>query len=320
MSVDEKTRFHALCVVHDTEQTFVVSEDIDILLKKWAEKNNFRIPEKEFFLELRKEMKQKLLEFFPDVHFIAEEEISAYIRKSTFGKESHVVSLDKVYTSDGFLALEATRMVGENFKDLDNASRSHVSIEEQIETIALHVQQPVILIDDVIYSGNNLVDIIQRMKRAGIEVSSVITGISIGMGAEKILSEFNHVSIYSTIHYEKVIDEVCERDFYVGVPFSGRLLGTVVNGVPIPNDPETGVPYFRPFANIEKTISWGSIPEERVANWSRFCISQSIKLWEKIESLSGKKVPCSNVERIPISFSKDGSSFVEKLRECLHLV
>lgn len=320
MSVDKNPRFHALCVVHDTEHTFVVSEDIDVLLKKWAEKNNFRIPEKEFFLELRKEMKQKLLEFFPDVHFIAEEEISSYIRRSTFGKESHIVSLDKVYTSDGFLTLEATRMVGKNFKDLDNTSRSHVSIEEQIKTIALHAQQPVVLIDDVIYSGNNLIDIIQRMKRAGIEVSSIITGISIGMGAEKILSEFDYISIYSTVHYEKVIDEVCERDFYVGVPFSGRLLGSVVDGIPVPNDPEIGVPYFLPFANVEKTMSWGSIPEERVEDWSRFCISQSIKLWEKIETTSGKKVLCSDVKRIPISFSKDDSSFVEKLRECLHLV
>lgn len=313
-------RMDAFCVVHS--KAFVVSEDIDVLLQAWGEKRGFKIPDTRFFESAREEMKKRLLDFFPDVQFIKKGAIIENIGKRIPKGDASVVSLDKIYTRNArnLFEMEVTRMVGEDLEFLDNASRIAKTIEEQIEDLATLIapeNRKITLVDDVIFTGENLVSLIKKFRNAGICVSGVISGISVEAGTEKILNEFDDVSIFSVIHYKDIVDEICERDFYVGIPLSGRLVGHRKNGVVVPISPETGVPYLLPFADEQHAVSWSSVPEEHIRDWSRFCLEQSLKLWEEIEILSEKKVFCSDLERNPVSFGNEGS-LVEKIRECLH--
>ena len=85
--------------------------------------------------------------------------------------------------------------------------------------------------------------------------------------------------------YNQVVDEVCERDFYLGIPYSGRSLMGGEN---------FGLSYILPFGNPE---AWASIPNEYQKFFSIFCINQTIKLFEEIENSSNKIVDCSDIDR-----------------------
>lgn len=102
--------------------------------------------------------------------------------------------------------------------------------------------------------------------------------------------------------YEEVIDEVCERDFYPGVPFSGRLLV---------NHENVGVPYLLPFGHPGK---WASIPDRWQVSFSGFCLQQTIRLFEEIERCSDRMVGCSELGRMVATLPRDGTRFVEALR------
>jgi hypothetical protein len=94
--------------------------------------------------------------------------------------------------------------------------------------------------------------------------------------------------------YEDVIDEVCERDFYPGVPMSGRLLAGVGNW---------GAPYIKPFGNPEK---WASIPSEHVADFSWLCLENAVALFETIEQLSGRSVHIEDLDRRIVGLPESG--------------
>lgn len=78
---------------------------------------------------------------------------------------------------------------------------------------------------------------------------------------------------------EKVMDQICERDFYFGVAGSG---------ISIKNDDSIyKAPYFIPYGN---PFERASIPKEYENIFSIGCINRSISLWEEIEKLSNKKI------------------------------
>ena len=160
----------------------------------------------------------------------------------------------------------------------------------------------VALVDDVIFSGTVLERIINLLSRINIQVPIICAGIGIGEGINRIKATKRQVRCVRT--YEKVIDEVCERDFYPGVPLSGRLLAGGEN---------IGIPYLLPFGNPE---SWASIPSQQAANFSKFCLRQTISLFDEIERGSDKQVFCRNLGRKVIGLPMD-ARYTDALRKIL---
>ncbi len=75
------------------------------------------------------------------------------------------------------------------------------------------------------------------------------------------------------------MDQICERDFYFGIPGSG---------ISLKKDTQVyKAPYFLPYGN---PVERASIPEEYAKYFSDTCIKRSIKLWEEIENLSKRKL------------------------------
>jgi hypothetical protein len=158
------------------------------------------------------------------------------------------------------------------------------------------------LIDDVIFSGILIGRLVKILSNFGITVSTVYAGIGIQKGIDHI-SKNGKIKIDCAKVYSEVIDEVCERDFYLGIPYSGRSLV---------GDNNMSLPYFLPYGN---PLAWASIPSPFEIEFSKFCIKQTILLFEEIEKISNKKVCCSDIKRrIPNqSFNGDYVSFLKNI-------
>lgn len=284
---------------------YVISEDIHIFLKEWAAKSKFNLPSIRFFKKLRKEMRKYLSGIFysDDVYMISVEELRDGIEKLIIGlRELPAVSMDKVYFRTK-PEIQIARTVDKFLNDCGIGPRFGASsIRKQLLNIKKEYKK-IILVDDVLFSGKMVVEIIESFKGMGVDVPAVVIGITIGEGVRQV-KKMTSSRVFSVRYYRKVIDEICERDFYPGVPLSGRLV--------VGSRIETGAPYLLPFG---KPYEWASIPKEKEKEFSVFCLNQTIKLWEVIEKASGKIVRCCDLERIPIGISCTNKRFVNELKK-----
>jgi len=201
---------------------YIVSADIYLLLNKWAEQKNFVLPEKEFFCELRKEFSNHMLQLFPCFEFVSEGVILEHMQTTTIRSNLPCVSLDPVYFCCDF-SIELTRKVDlqGNDKGFQHRFGSNALLK-QLSQLKLHQVREICLVDDVVFSGVLMERVIKLLSDIGINVPVVCAGIGIQEGVNRILTPKREVSCAKI--YNEVIDEVCERDFYLGVPFSGRSL------------------------------------------------------------------------------------------------
>jgi len=288
---------------------YVISEDIEVLLKEWAKMRNFKIPSENYFKKLREEFKRKLEEIFGkgNVDMVSSQELRGEMQKLIYQTGLPAVSMDRVYIRTS-PSIEVSRIVDDFLNDCGIGSRFGAPpLQEQLFKVKERFKE-IVLVDDVIFSGKVISEILLSLNKLGVKVPIVVAGITIGEGAE-ILKEKTGAEILTVRYYKEVIDEICERDFYPGVPLSGRLMTT--------SSIEIGVPYLLPFG---KPCEWASIPKERVKEFSQFCLEQTIKLWETIEKVSRKIVRCKDLERLPRGLSNDSSRFVDELWRVKHFL
>lgn len=296
-------------IPHHRDSKYVVSEDIKLLLSKWCKDMGFKLPDDVFFEAMRNRMRSKLQDIFSEyeVVFVSEKEITEPLSHLLENANAPIVSLDKIYTNQA-LSLDYTRLVNHQSEYLGLSSRTQKSISKQLDEIdsKLSDSRSIELVDDVIFSGDGIIDVISWFNQRGIKVERVIAGISIGNSSKKIISTCNLTNpsliVESALHFEDVLDEICERDFYPGVPLSGRLIGTKNGENLMPIVPEIGASYILPYGNPSK---WASIPQDRVKDWSYFCLEQTRTLWYIIEKLSSQQILCKDLPRRPPFFHDD---------------
>ena len=265
-------------------KSYVVSADIYLLLTKWAKEKNFILPGKEFFDKLRQELSVYMLQIFISFEFISEEEISKHIQGVTTESGLPVVTLDQVYCPSVY-GINLTRKVDLKGEDKGLYSRfGSPSFLKQLNDLKMKGIRQICLVDDVIFSGVLIERLIKVLSGFGITVPRVCAGIGIVEGIDRI-SKKKKIKIDCAKIYDDVIDEVCERDFYLGIPYSGRS---------VVGDGNISLPYFFPFG---KPGRWASIPPTFEIEFSKFCINQTVSLFEEIEKVSSKQVCCSDINR-----------------------
>ena len=282
---------------------YVVSADIQILLEGWAARAGFIAPASRLFKEIRKDSHAYLSKIFSNVDLVPEEELKDGIESLVGDCNLPTISLDKVYHQSQ-LTLEITRCVDSNKKNRGLGRRAGTSsLKKQFHTLTQHGIKEAILVDDVIFSGDLIARVKAVLQKSGILIPFVICGIGIGDGVKRIE---NTDCEGKCVRYDReVIDEICERDFYPGVPLSGRMLL---------NNGNVGLPYILPFGDPQ---DWASIPAEWQKQFSRFYIEQTIELFEAVELASGKTVSCADLERKVFMFPQDKRSYVHALRQLL---
>lgn len=281
---------------------YVVSEDIDVLLERWAKRHSFQLPPASFFKRLRKQMVCVFTKMFTNVEFIPSRDLvnpssPDDVRGLPF------VTLDRVYADTPY-RIELSRTVGSDLSDGPVGTRGGApDLQTQLATLkgALNGQTDIVIYDDVVFSGHFLSEACRTIEGAGLRIRKVLCGIGIDEGVERVTQGGWSIECLKT--YAEVVDQVCERDFYPGVDCSGRTLAS---------NPTFGLPYLRPFGD---PVKWASIPAECAADFSRFCITQSIDLFREIGRVSGRAVPCSVIDRKLANMGSNGASFVDYLAD-----
>lgn len=292
---------------------YVVSADIRFLLKKWAIRHEFILPDGHFFRLLRKKFEEYMRSVFPKFELVSENELSVGLNKLVRESSLPAVSLDEVYLKGRPMRLRLTRTVDEFLGDSGIESRfpETQSPEVQITRIASALKKnghrDIVLVDDVIFSGALIEDVCAALGYHNINVRCVCAGIGIAQGVGRLASPYRSVQCVRS--YEYVIDQICERDFYPGVPFSGRTLRALRS-----RGRSVGVPYFH---REDKLQEWASIPSRLWDEFSRMCISQTIDLFEAIGEMSGRPVRVSDIDRTMLGstlFANEKETFVDELR------
>ena len=278
---------------------YIVSADTQGLLTKWSRETGYTIPETDYFQGMLKDLGNTLQEYFPDVDVVPESFLRAGLKQLSGNADMPIVSLDRIYVDKedknivGFL--DTTRSVDTNLNSTGLVSRNTVSIDAQIKNLSgQYSGQTIALIDDVIFGGNTMIELIDKFQNQGVTVSRVIAGIAIQEGID--LLNTKQVEVLSLLTYPNVVDEICERDFIPGTPESGRTI--LIKGK------RYGAPYLLPFG---KPGSWASIPENKEKDFSLFCLSQSENLWKRIERESASTVPTKALSKPIYGLSEEAS-------------
>lgn len=278
---------------------YVVSADIRILLSQWASRRGFILPEQGFFTDLRAEFSRLMQRVFPEFVFISEQEMAEGLREKTASARHPLLSLERAYLETPF-KLEVSRCVDEHNADAGLYSRNGAPrLHAQLTALRAANVLTVSVVDDVIFSGGFLLRILELLEKTGIEVAAVYTGIAIGSGIGKVRAAGYRVECVR--FFPEVVDEVCERDFFPGVPLSGRTLRGAQN---------IGIPYILPFGLMDK---WASISGEHEKSVSKRCVDLTVMLFDEIDRVSGRPVLCSDLERGVLGIASSAVSFSRTL-------
>jgi hypothetical protein len=300
----------------EDKKPYVVSADLSLLLKRWSCSSGYSVPNEDFIQGLTRDLESALSDSLPHcvVEIVDEDEIKTGLGILAEESKYPIASLDRVYVDDnapnviGYL--DFTRAVNENFESLGLQPREgFLPVDSQLAAIAKIANGPIILLDDVVFSGADMTKedktgICQKLEKMGSPVVKVITGIGIGEGVTKLRNA--GIEVECVREYDQVEDEICKRDFFACIPMSGRML-IDKNGV------VWSAPYFKPFGDPKK---WASIPESAATEFSRFALKQSILLWQKVESLSQSTISTDIVPR-RIRELERGISVVQALKKYL---
>lgn len=292
---------------------YVVSQDIDLLVERWCNNSHLAPPSDSFYLELRSSLKDFLKNIFANVTIVASEEIRSGLLESAIKYEQAgltVVSLERAYLEDGEVGgrIELTRTVDEDGDDIIIPSPRFGTPDKRSQFERLRGKN-IALFDDVIFSGRTLIETISALHQYHVNVHAVTVAVGVKDGVDKLRNAGFCVSgmpkqlnIECLDEFDDVSDQVCERDFYPGIPYSGRQYFC----------DDTAFPYLLPFGRPDK---WASIPEKELKKFSALCIDNTISLFEEIERINGTIIPCSAVPRPVYGFPKNGTRFVDLLAE-----
>ncbi|MDD5749984.1 MAG: hypothetical protein PHO91_04420 [Patescibacteria group bacterium] len=282
---------------------YVVSADIRLLLQRWATQSGFVLPRDEFFCQLRRSFSDYMQSIFSSFDLVSEDEIYAGLVELTAGSSLPILSLDGVYFDSQF-NLEIARLADGEGKSCGLGRRAGApSLFKQIRRLQMGGLREAVIVDDVVFSGALLERVVNLLSRLRIEVPLVCVGIGIAEGVDRIRQGGREVRCVRA--YDQVIDEVCERDFYPGVPLSGRLFVAGDN---------VGIPYLLPFG---KPVSWASIPSKHAKDFSRFCLVQTKNLFDEIGLCSNRPVLCQDLGRKVIGLPTDETRYGDFLCKIL---
>lgn len=293
---------------------YLVTEDVEYLMRRWAGRTGFTCPGHYFFGEQQGSLLAHLSSLFPEVRLIDFQVLSRKLRKAVkICQGTTVVSLDQVY-DDAPHHLESNRLADlETMEVIGEAQRyGYYPLVEQIR--ALPRDRPITLVDDGCFTGETLLRIASLMRQEGLRINKVVVGLVVGRPNNVLIKTNPEWPLEAIYEFPEAIDWVCERDFFVGVPLSGRTAGLKTDSGVVPCEPEVALPYCLPFGD---PIKGASIPAENAVDFSRFILDLSRQLWQEVGRLSGQPVLNRDIPRLPRGVARDDQLFIVTLSQAL---
>ncbi len=299
---------------HFSGTHYVVSEDVDILVSRWCKRKGFIPPSLDFYVSQRARTKAFLQNIFARVTFIDGKEIQNGLIASVAQHKKNgliVVGLERVYLEDSFFdaRIEITRSVDGDRRDIQIPMPRKGTPSKRVQFEQLRGKN-IALVDDVVFSGKTLVGTISELHKYHVNVHAVTAAIGVKNGVDYLNNaQFairgmpDHLIVHCLEEFDGVSDQICERDLYPGVPYSGREFFGVEN---------FSFPYVYPFGQVQE---WASIPEKEAKQFSLICLENTIALFEEIQNLNNVVLTCQNVPRPVFGSPKDSTPFVSFLKE-----
>ncbi|MDP2631755.1 MAG: hypothetical protein Q8P30_03250 [Candidatus Uhrbacteria bacterium] len=326
-----KGRAHGADLWRHVYSEYVISEDLDILLPEWAEARGLKLPEPlgEFLSEMRHMLRQALSLEGHAIISVPSAPVRSGMEELAQNCWLPVVSMDPVYLPRP-LMLHVTRVIG-HYVDADvgwatykSADRLRPRVVRQIDEHGkfigfapamrivdqmAHVakvlkasgQNRIAIADDVVFSGECITDVIERFRAHGIETMQVIAGIvaneegqvSAHERCKELGVQLDAVLVFPSAA-GRLIDEICERDFFIGAPMCGRTVYPHVPGI------DAGYPYIFPFGNIR---TWAGIRQEDL-EISRALLKMNVKFWTAIGQANSRGIRIDELDRVPLQGPK----------------
>jgi hypothetical protein len=320
------------------KKIYLVSGDLRHLFKIWADGKGYETPANKTFRRLRKIFLRKLQSVLgPDIKvvYLPWADVTTRVLRLVRSKLNGlpVVSLDPVYVIEGVDAsFGATRIMHHENNAWQNIGygprRAERSIYTQLKAVELRAaevkKQEVILADDGVWSGGSIAALEHSLASLDVKVKQVVVAINVLPGEEEpdITNKVRApiVSAWEPIKRNLVADWVCERDFFIGIPYGGRTAGnlsfevqkkkpedkTIVekNYPAVPMQGNFAAPYLSFFGD---PVHWASIPKAKAVEFSIFCLQLARRLYEECQRCNlhiGEKreILVGDLSRIPYAY------------------
>lgn len=300
---------------------YVVTEDLSPLLGTWARRKGFTLPGPEFFQDLRTrliaDLRLVLSAQYPDPEILylpfAELRQQAAAGLAAHPSDVPLVTLDHHYFPTIERVVDVTRLSEKKpggWRKLRGVGTrvDCPSVEEQIAAVSRSLPvgtETIGLVDDGLWSGTTTLAVADLFWRhCGIRTDRIMVALMVESPdtADRLL-EVAHPSIISLarrfpLRQGGVIDWICERDWYMGVPLGGRTVGPESRPY---LHLDVGAYYLDPFDDkfLGDPADWASLDGPAVAAFSRRRIEDAIELFEAVSAASQRPVLSVDLERWP---------------------
>lgn len=212
---------------------YVISAELDLVsarLSEIVEPSNIEL--------FRESLDEDLKAMGKETYWVSSGMVQSGLERVISRTQMPVVSLDDRYVTNADEYLGISRGVDLRLRDIGYvARRGYEAIETQLSSMT-RVGSEVLLVDDVLFSGEMIAWLDEIMKPYGVQIGAVAVGIAITEGIEKL--QARGIDVVAQVVFDEVDDEICERDFAI-VPGSGRrieklqmnaLYFDIINGKP----------------------------------------------------------------------------------------
>jgi hypothetical protein len=196
------------------EKPYVISAELDL-----ANEELEQVVKREKIDSFREDLDEDLRKMGKETLWVSSGKIQRYLQKVAETTRLPVVSLDDRYVTSANEYFGVSRGADASFNDAGYAPRvGYSSIENQLDRVS-SLGDEVVLLDDVLFSGEMLSRLADNLEMRGVKIGVVATGIAIREGVDKLRAR--GIEVIAAEIFDNVDDEICERDFAV-VPGSGR--------------------------------------------------------------------------------------------------
>lgn len=259
---------------------YVISEELDLNIR-----NTQSVINTDKLDAFRENLDTDLRNMGKQPYWVPSSTITAGLNRITQQTQLPVVSLDDRYLTAADQYLGISRGTDSNLNDDGYAARyNYPPIDKQLEQIAA-LGSEIMLADDVLFSGEMIAWLSERLARTGVKIGAVAVGIAMQEGITKLAAQ--GIDVNAAIVFDDVEDELCERDLAV-VPGSGRRVASAgANAL-----------YFD--VDNGKPEQWASISTDTAAAFCANSLQRSMKLLQP-------SIPMSSVGRF-IGYGTEGTA------------
>ncbi len=311
---------------------YIVTEDVPQLIAHWAGQRLLVAPEPEFLRLILEELAGEIQAALYSSGIQANVQVLGYrgMRTALANRlrwyRDHgfvTVLFDRVYfPTDTGLRYSPTRAVlwqggGWQGQSYQVAKAGTPPLALQAEAVArfwrsaCNESMRVLVADDGVFEGASARRFFRELLRCGVPgdvLGSVLGGISLERFIEQSEEDGARLAIDAVHAYPstgpEVIDWVCQRDFFAGVPQSGRAV------ISAPGDAvalqENGQPLSAPYWFGSGSLSWASIPDSAAEVFTRACARLTNRVYVRSAELSGRgSIRCGELAQLPAGICFD---------------